>query len=202
MCFLVLDFGLNIVLSLTCPESLPWHCSEFYFLALNFCLDIISSVLPCLGSFLWHCLKFASLFWTLALTLFWVLLVLNLCLDIVLSFTSLSWIFALTLFQVCFLILDLCFDTVSSLLPCLGSLLWYCFKCASLSWLILSQASQMCFLVLKFGFDIVLSPTCPESLPWHCLKFASLSWIFVLTLFWVLLFCPDGDYFFFNITKI
>jgi hypothetical protein len=128
MCFLVLDFGLNIVLSLTCPESLPWHCSEFYFLALNFCLDIISSVLPCLGSFLWHCLKFASL----------------------------SWIFTLVLFQVCFLVLDLCLNIISNVLPCPEIWLWHCSE-SYLSWIFTLTLSQVCFLVLDLCLNIVLS---------------------------------------------
>jgi len=154
-------------------------CSQIYFLVLDLCLNIIM------------CFP-----------------VLDFGLDIVLKFTFLSWIFSLTLFQVCFLILDLYFGIVSSVLPCHG---WYCLKFASLSWIFALTSFQMCFLVLDFGLNIVLSFTslcwifllilfqvcflvldlclniisnvlpCPEISLWHCSE-SYLSWIFTLTL--------------------
>jgi hypothetical protein len=169
---LVLDFGLDIVLTLT---SLSWvfalmlsqvcwifvlTSSQVYFFILNLCLNIISGVLPyyefwpltlflillpCPESLPWHCLRFVSL----------------------------SWIFALISSQVCFLGLDLCLNIVVSLLYCPGFLPWHCLKCACLSWIFALTSSQVCFIVLDFDIemcflildlclDIVLSlPPCP-----------------------------------------
>ena len=158
--FIVMDFGIDIyflswILALT--------LSQVCFLILDLCLNIISCVLPCPEFWPWHCHKCASLSWILAWTMFWVLLP---CPESLpwhsFKCASLSWIFALTLSQVCFLVLDLCLNIISNVLPCPGFWPWHC--------------SEVYFLVLNLCFNII-SNVLPYlgSLLWPCLKFASLS---------------------------
>jgi len=86
-----------------CPGFWPWHCLN---VLPYLCFDIVLSLSPCPGFWPWHCLKCASLSWIFALTFYWVcLLVLDFGLDIA---------------EMCFLILDLCFNILLSLPSCSG----------------------------------------------------------------------------------